>query len=97
MNRAQRRALSKINKSDITAAEERIIRHQEKILNDGRAEAMFLVSILALHNEFGFGQKRCYRFMQTVDEMMGLWKDGTMDLNKARRLVENKLGIRIEM
>ena len=96
MNRQQRRALSKTNLSEIRAAENRIKKDQERVLNDGRAEAMFLISILVLHRDFKFGQQRCFSFMQKLDEFMEEWRNG-LDLESLRRQVEEELGIKVEM
>lgn len=97
MNRAQRRALSKINKSAVDAAEERIMKHQEKVLNDERVEAMFCIFALVLHRDFKFGPKRVYRALQGVDREMDAWVKGYTDFKALKQQVANEIGIAIEI
>lgn len=95
MNRAERRKLEKLNRKDKHDIIDVLAKKQEQVLNDGRAEAMFLLFILLLHRHFGFGQKRCLRIMQGVDDMMGLWLKGELDLYKLRQMVRDEVGIEI--
>lgn len=95
MNRKERRELAKTNIEEIKRAEQRIKRRQEQVMNDGRAEAMFLLHALAIHEIYGFGAKRCLRVMERVDSEMSKWLTGESDIPALRKRVEEEIGIKI--
>lgn len=95
MNRAQKRALAKINRSDIKAAEERIMKHQEKVLNDERVETIFCLFALALHQLYGFGAIRTNRVLLAVDANMKAWREGRIGYKDLRAKVNDEIGLDI--
>ena len=97
MNRAERRKALAQSKRDLRDIKADLRRNQEKVLNDTRAECMFLIFVLVLHRGFGFGKKRCLKAMMAIDKLMGSWIKGTLDLEKLRELVEKEVGIRVEI
>lgn len=63
---------------------------------DRRTIVFYASSVLALRRAFGFGQKRCLKFMRECDKIMGELLKGTQDYDT---LVQNlsDLGISIEL
>lgn len=97
MNRAERRRMERLRNKEIKNIKQGLIKAQDKTLNDGRAEAMLLLFALTLHEEFGFGQQRCLKALQRIDNEMALWVNGTESLETLRKKVFEEIGIEVKM
>lgn len=93
MNRAQKRALSKINKRDINDAVKRLEARQNKLLIEDRVEAMFACTALALHKLHKFGAKRCLKVLNEIDGEMLLWVRGEVTLEDLKERAAQEIGI----
>ena len=97
MNREQKRALARTNKKHIDAAAKYLEERQAKTLNDGRAEAMYLLFFLALHRVEGFGRKKCIRVGNYIDDLMLDWRKEKIGLDMLRQQVRDNIGISIDL
>lgn len=100
MNRQHRRIQAKsrgINRDALKREiAEAVTRKTEQAMNDGRVEAMMLCFVLALHQEFGYGKKRCLQALEAVDGLMGPWVEGADTIDGLKDKVLQDVGIKIE-
>lgn len=93
MNRAQRRALGKINKRDIDNAVKHLENRQNKLLIEDRVEAMFVCTALALRKLHKFGAKRCLKVLNEIDGEMLLWVRGEVTLEDLKKRASDEIGL----
>ena len=89
MNRAERRRLEKQNRA--RGIKKMIVDVQET--ENQRVEAMLTCFVLAMHEEFGFGKKRCLRALRRVDSYMGTWVKDQESLKLLKQKVKDEIGI----
>ena len=58
-----------------------------------RVEAMLTCFALAMHEEFGFGKKRCLKALERVDSYMGTWVKDQESLKLLKQKVKDEIGI----
>lgn len=99
MNRQQRRQLEKQSKkdkkytlSDLHETSEK--RSQETL--EYTVEKLMSCFALTLHEEFGFGQKRLIRALQSIDDYMGQINDDSLTMEEILQRLENETGVIIK-
>lgn len=93
MNRAQRRALGKVNKRDIDDAVRHLENRQNKLLIEDRAEAMFVCTALALRKLHKFGARRCKKVLDEIDREMLPWINGEVTLEDLKERAAEEIGL----
>lgn len=100
-NRSQRRKLEqRYRKSDTLDMVKGYVKRRigdevmDKIDN-ARIEMIMNCVVIALNNEFGFGQKRCMRVLKAIDALMVDIDNGKTDLEKLRAIAEEKANIQV--
>lgn len=110
MNRAQRRLkarLEHVNAEDakrqlVHEAAEKAIKKLQRTEDEFRKEedmrtiAIYACSILAVRRAFGFGQSRCVKYIQTIDEIAGELSSGKMTYDELCKTIEDEIGIIID-
>lgn len=100
-NRQQRRRLQReLSKGETINAIKERIKHDaadeimDKVENT-RVEILMNCFVMALHDEFGFGQRRCMKALEAIDTLMMGFDAREMDIDDYRRMAEEKTGIKV--
>lgn len=100
-NRSQRRKLQReLSKAKTVETIKERIKHDaadeimDKVENT-RVEILMNCFVMALHDEFGFGQKRCMKALNAVDSLMISFDSGEMDIDDYRRMADEKVNIKV--
>lgn len=91
MNRAERRRLEKQNRA--RGIKKMIVDDIVQETENQRVEAMLTCFVLAMHEEFGFGKKRCLKVLERVDSYMGTWVKDQESLKLLKQKVKDEIGI----
>ena len=91
MNRAERRRLEKQNRA--RGIKKMIVDEIVQETENQRVEAMLTCFALAMHEEFGFGKKRCLKALERVDSYMGIWVKDQESLKMLKQKVKDEIGI----
>ena len=91
MNRAERRRLEKQNRA--RGIKKMIVDDNVQETENQRVEAILTCFVLAMHEEFGFGKKRCLRALKRVDSYMGTWVKDTESLKQLKQKVRDEVEI----
>ena len=57
--------------------------------------AMYYLFGITLHKHFGFGQQRCLKLFNAVDEELGHWRQGEINIADLRQQLANEINIDI--
>lgn len=60
-------------------------------------DTMLILSVAVLHDEFGFGQKRCQRFIDRANRIAGSLVDDMATWDDYRQMVKEEIGIEMEI
>ena len=91
MNRAERRRLEKQNRA--RGIKKMIVDDNVQETENQRVEAILTCFVLAMHEEFGFGKKRCLMALERVDSYMGTWVKDQESLKLLKQKVKDEIGI----
>ena len=98
-NRSQRRQLErKLNKKQTFEAIRERVKNQARDqiigeLEDTRVEILMNCVVIALHNEFGFGQARCMRVLNAIDGLMVQADNDELTQDRLREMAEQAAGV----
>lgn len=101
-NRQQRRKLqkefNKQNKIEVIKDYVKQKAHDEIMdeIENTRVEILMNCFVIALHDEFGFGQQRCMKALNAIDALMQKFDIEELMPDDFRRIAEEKSGIRVE-
>lgn len=95
MNREERRRNSRDVQREINQMR-RDLKAQilQKVENE-RVEALLSCFVLALHEEYGFGQGRCMRALQKIDSYMEPYVSSRETVQELKNRVKDEVGIMI--
>ena len=83
------------NKNDLLSALRRQ-RLESETAMAATFTAYMMMSLLILHDEFGFGQKRAEKYTDAFYKMLNDHEDGRLSANDIRQQVIDKLGMVVE-
>lgn len=98
-NRSQRRQLERqLNKKQTFEAIRERVKNQARDqiideLEDTRVEILMNCVVIALHNEFGFGQARCMRVLNAIDSLMVMADNDELTRDRLREMAEQAAGV----
>lgn len=98
-NRSQRRQLERqLNKKQNFEAIRERVKNQARDqiideLEDTRVEILMNCVVIALHNEFGFGQARCMRVLNAIDGLMVMADNDELTRDRLREMAEQAAGV----
>lgn len=98
-NRSQRRQLERqLNKKRTFEDIRERVKNQARDqiideLEDTRVEILMNCVVIALHNEFGFGQSRCMRVLNAIDGLMVRADNDELTRDRLREMAEQAAGV----
>lgn len=66
-----------------------------EVASDEITEAVIVLCVAALHDEFGFGRERCQRFIDKVETGSDFINDGLASMVDYIRSIEEQMGIKL--
>ena len=110
MNRAQRRLkarLERVSAEDakrqlVHEAAEKAVKKLQRTEDDFRKEedmrtiTIYACSVLAVRRAFGFGQARCVKYLQAIDEIAGELSSGALTYDELCKTIEDEIGVIID-
>lgn len=98
-NRSQRRQLERqLNKKQTFEDIRERVKNQARDqiideLEDTRVEILMNCVVIALHDEFGFGQARCMRVLNAIDDLMVRADNDELTRDRLREMAEQAAGV----
>lgn len=98
-NRSQRRQLERqLNKKQTFEDIRERVKNQARDqiideLEDTRVEILMNCVVIALHDEFGFGQARCMRVLNAIDNLMVRADNDELTRDRLREMAEQAAGV----
>mgnify|MGYP003377461175 CR=1 FL=1 len=98
MTKEQERILkNKINAAAQKHIPESARRHLNKLIK-ATGKANLIVSLMVLHDKFGFGQKRCERFIDEYRKQLDAYNEGYIESVKDfEGVLKDEMGIEIQI
>lgn len=70
-------------------------RRTADLVADFDVEVLLTVFAQVLHDNYGWGQKRVLRILESVDNTFGQVLNGELDVDEMQRKLEDEVGVRI--
>lgn len=73
-------------------------KHEEYNLIKATGKANLIVSLMVLHDKFGFGQKRCERFIDEYRKQLDAYNEGYVEsVKNFEGVLKDEMGIEIQI
>lgn len=98
--REERRNRIESHKGSLSISREELSEMKRKASSDAskfNVEALMTCFALAEHRLYGFGQKRIFRSLQYIDELMGKILDDTANIEDYKRELEDEASVKIKV
>lgn len=97
MNRAEKRAAERQQKRAVREIRDYLGKKQDKTLNDGRVEAMFLLFMEAMLKVLNLEPEECLPVLQYIEDKMPAWRSGEETLETIRQRLVDEYGFMVEL
>jgi hypothetical protein len=85
--------MSKLFLVSVTKKLDHLMEQATMAIKEMTLDTMLLLSVAVLHDEFGFGGKRCQRFIDRANRIAGSLADDMATWEDYRKMVKEEMGI----
>ncbi len=97
MNRVERREVERRQRKVEAELRQYFVKRQEKVLTDGRVEAMFLLFAEALIKILKLSPEECQPVLQYIEDQMPKWTSGEETLGSIRQRLIDEYGFAVDL